>query len=163
MVRLPDHHTIRLVWGYPAHAEDIDTRTDKRSPSPLVPDAYAEGCPDVSGDGKRLVYAGHTADDRRSRSCPSLRTAAPRVPVVPIAEPSMSSDPTWLPDGDSFVYEVDDGTWACSPVSIRCTTILSGAVEKSATASHAVVGNEILVSATLGEMKGTVIGVSFLS
>jgi serine/threonine protein kinase len=161
MVRLPDHHAVRVVWGYPAHAEDIDILTGKRRPSPLAPDAYAEGCPDVSADGKRLVYAGHTADDRSFAFLALNSDGSAGVPVVPIAEPSMSSDPTWLPDGDSFVYEADTEHVGVFSVSIRRTTILSGAAEKSVIASHGVAGNEIFVSATLGATKGDVIGVSF--
>src|SRR6185503_16377429 len=61
---LPDQRTIRFVWGSPPRAEDVDTVTRKRIPSPLVPAAYAEGCPDLSPDGKRLVYQGHTTDGR---------------------------------------------------------------------------------------------------
>ena len=64
---LPDQRTIRFVWGSPPRAEDIDTVTRKRIPSPLVPAAYAEGCPDLSPDGKRLVYQGHAQGRARVR------------------------------------------------------------------------------------------------
>jgi len=43
------------VWGTPMRAEDLDTVSHARRPSPVVPAAYAEGCPDISPDGKRLL------------------------------------------------------------------------------------------------------------
>ena len=58
---LPDRRTIRFVWGTPTHAEDIDTVTRARSPSPVVAAATAEGCPDVSPDGRRLALPGARA------------------------------------------------------------------------------------------------------
>ncbi|HVX96906.1 MAG TPA: protein kinase, partial [Polyangia bacterium] len=52
---LPDGHTARFVWGTPKHSEDLDLRTGRRTPSPLVPEAYREGCAELSPDGKRLA------------------------------------------------------------------------------------------------------------
>jgi hypothetical protein len=73
----------------------------------------------------------------------------------------MASDPTWLPDGDSFVYEADTKYMGVFSVSIRRTTILQGAVEKAVTASHGVAGNEIFVNATLDDIHGDVARFSF--
>ena len=42
---LPDRRTIRFVWGTPTRAEDIDTVTRARSPSPVVAAAYRGGVP----------------------------------------------------------------------------------------------------------------------
>ncbi len=81
--------------------------TRKRVPSPLVPAAYAEGCPDLSPDGKRLVYQGHTADGRAFAFLSQRPDGRDAVPVVPTAEPSMSSEPTWLGDGETFSFDVD--------------------------------------------------------
>jgi hypothetical protein len=158
MVRLPDHHTVRLVWGYPPHAEDIDTRTGKRSPSPLVADAYAEGCPDVSADGKRLVYTGHTADDRAFAFVSSHADGSAAVPVVPIAEPSMSSDPTWLPDGTKFLYEVDARHLAVFSTITRRSLILPSAEHSVVSAFHAVVGEHVYASAELGDLSVDITG-----
>jgi hypothetical protein len=143
MVRLPDRHTVRLVWGYPAHAEDIDTRTGKRSPSPLVPDAYAEGCPDLSADGKRLVYAGHTRDDRAFAFVSAHADGSDAVPAVQIAEPSVDSDPVWLPDGEAFVYDVDDKHSATFSTVTKISLVMPTATESIFTSFHAVLGNRI--------------------
>jgi len=104
---LPDQRTVRIVWGLPTHAEDVDTVTRKRVASPLVPAAYAEGCPDLSPDGTRLVYQGHTTDRRAFAFLSQRADGRDAVAVVPTAEPSMSSEPTWLSDNDTFSFDVD--------------------------------------------------------
>jgi serine/threonine-protein kinase len=104
---LPNKRTIRFVWGTPPHAEDIDTVTRRRVPSPLVPAAYAEGCPDLSPDGNRLVFQGHTLDGRAFAFLSARTDGKDAVPVVRTAEPTMSSEPTWLADGQTFSYDVD--------------------------------------------------------
>src|SRR5262249_55396734 len=63
LVVLPDRRTIRLVWGVPAHADDVDLTTGGHRPSALVPAAYHEGCPDLSANGK-LVFHGYLEDGR---------------------------------------------------------------------------------------------------
>ena len=117
LVEVPDGSTARACspisarsvssGASPPRAEDIDTVTRKRVPSPLVPAAYAEGCPDLSPDGKRLVYQGHARTGARSRSSRERPDGSDAVPVVPTAEPTMSSEPTWLADGQTFSYDVD--------------------------------------------------------
>src|SRR5262249_33875506 len=104
---LPDQRTLRFVWGTPTRAEDVDIVTRTRVPSPLVPAAYAEGCPDLSPDGKRLVYQGHAADGRAFAFLSRRSDGRDAVAVVPIAEPSLSSEPTWLADNETFSFDVD--------------------------------------------------------
>jgi serine/threonine protein kinase len=105
---LPDRRTVRFVWGAAElHAEDIDTVTRARAPSPVVPAAYAEGCPDLSSDGKRLVYQGHAPDGRPFAFLSASPDGHDAAPVVQTAEPSMGSDPTWLADSQTFSYDVD--------------------------------------------------------
>ena len=105
---LPDQRTIRFVWGSPPRAEDIDTVTRKRIPSPLVPAAYAEGCPDLSPDGKRLVFQGHTKDGRAFAFLSEHPDGRDAEPVVATAEPTMSSEPTWLSDSAAFSFDIDN-------------------------------------------------------
>ena len=80
----------------PIPGTDIDTVTRKREPSPLVPAAYAEGCPDLSPDGKRLVYQGHASGGRAFAFFSERPDGRDATPVVPTSEPSVSSEPTWL-------------------------------------------------------------------
>ena len=103
---LPDQQTIRFVWGIAPRAEDVDTVTRSAFPRPLVPAAYAGGCPDVSPDGKRLVYQGHTPDGRPFAFVSERSDGSQAVPrSCRTAEPTMSSEPTWLADGQSFSYD----------------------------------------------------------
>jgi len=105
---LPDRRTVRFVWGASElRAEDIDTVTRARVPSPIVPAAYAEGCPDLSPDGKRLVYQGHAPDGRPFAFLSPNPDGRDGAPVVQTAEPSMASDPAWLADSQTFSYDVD--------------------------------------------------------
>src|SRR4030095_659336 len=105
---LPDRRTVRVLWGgSELRAEDIDTVTRARVPSPVVPAAYAEGCPDLSPDGKRLVYQGHAPDGRPFAFLSPNPDGRAAAPVVQTAEPSMSADPTWLADSQTFSYDVD--------------------------------------------------------
>ena len=93
--------------GRRMRAEDVDTVTRRRVPSPIVPAAYAEGCPDLSPDGKRLVYQGHAPDGRPFAFLSPHPDGRDGVPVVQTAEPSMASEPTWLADGQTFSYDID--------------------------------------------------------
>ena len=100
---LPDRKTIRFVWGDPRRAEDVDTVTRRRVQSPLAPETYAEGCPDVSPDGKRLVYQGHTTDGRPFAFLSHRSDGRDAVATVQTAEPTMASEPTWISDVTLFL------------------------------------------------------------
>jgi hypothetical protein len=149
MVRLPDHRTVRFVWGYPAHAEDVDTGTGIRVASPLVPDAYAEGCPDLSDDGQRLVYTGHTPDDRAYAFVSTHPDGRDAVPEVQIAEPSRTSDPVWLPDGQSFLYDIDDKHVGVFSLEAKRSEVVPTTTAPLFTSFHSVVGNQIVVNSIL--------------
>src|SRR4029453_5791561 len=105
----------RFVWGTPAHAEDVDTVMRARHPSPLVPAAYAEGCPAVSPAGKRALSQRHGPGGRAFAFLSQHPDGREGVPVVQTAEPSMASEPTWLADGRTFVYDLGarpvGGSW----------------------------------------------------
>jgi serine/threonine protein kinase len=145
---LADRRTIRVVWGQPAHAEDVDTHTRRRKPSPLVPDAYAEGCPDLSPDGRRLVYAGQTPDKRPFAFVSPHPDGSDGVPMIPIAGHSINSDPTWLPDGESFTYEIDQRALGVFSTTTEQSTVLPPPTPSvSAVEMHFVVGDRIFVAA----------------
>ena len=127
---LPDRRTLRFVWGTPPRAEDLDTVTRKRIASPLVPAAYAEGCPDLSPDGKRLVFQGHAQDGRAFAFLSERPDGTDAVPVVPIAEPTMSSEPTWIGDGQMFSYDVDTKHVGVFSTALRRVTIVPDATSQ---------------------------------
>jgi hypothetical protein len=122
VVPLPDRRTVRIVWGYPPHADDFDTRTGRRGPSPVVPAAYAEGCPDLSPDGKRLLFQGHVPDGRAFAFLSNDPDGRDAVPVVAIAQPTYDSEPRWLSDSDTFSFDVDLEHSAIFAVDSRRTT-----------------------------------------
>jgi serine/threonine protein kinase len=145
---LPDQRTIRFVWGSPPRVEEIDIVTHKRVPSRLVPAAYAEGCPDLSPDGKRLVYQGHTPDGRAFAFLSEHPDGREAVPMVQTAEPSMSSEPTWLPDGNAFSYDIDERHPAVFSLQSSHTKVMPEAIAPPyMTAFRFVAGDLILVSA----------------
>jgi tRNA A-37 threonylcarbamoyl transferase component Bud32 len=144
---LPDQRTVRFVWGAPPRAEDIDTVSRKRVPSPLVPAAYAEGCPDLSPDGKRLVYQGHAAGGRAFAFLSQRPDGEDAIPVVPTAEPTMSSEPTWLADGQTFSYDVDMRHMGVFSTIAGRTSVLPEVTPKPyVTTFRFVIGDLVVVS-----------------
>ncbi len=125
MVALPDGESLRFVWGHPKRAEDVNIRTGKRMPSPLVPEAFAEGCPDTTRDG-RVVFSGYTTDGNPFAFVSDHPDGRAATPVVAIDPPSILSDPVWFPDGDRFQYEIDTTHTGIYSVSAKRTTVLPG-------------------------------------
>jgi hypothetical protein len=161
LVALPDRHTVRFVWGYPPHADDVDIRSGRRSPSSLVPEAYAEGCPDLSRDGKRLVFTGHTSDDRAYAFVSARPDGRDAIPEVQIAEPSRTSDPVWLPDGQSFLYDIDDKHVGVFSLETKHSEVVPTTLAPTFTSFHAVVGDRIVVDSILQTGGSDVGGFSF--
>jgi hypothetical protein len=147
---LPDGRTVRFVSGSPSRAEDLDVGSGQRRPAPLVPASYAEGCPDVSPDGRRMVYAGHTPDGRAYAFVSERPDGSEAVPVVATAEPSQDSEPTWLADGDSFTYDVDVRHMGVySLVTNRGAVLAEPTTAPHASAFRYVSSDRIFVSAWL--------------
>jgi len=146
IVALPDRHKVRFVWGYPPHAEDVDTHSGERKPSPLVANAYAEGCPDLSPDGRQLVYTGHTKDDRAFAFVSGHADGRDGVPEVQMGEPGVNSDPVWLPDGESFVYDVDDKHVAVFSMATKRSLVVPADTSSLYSSFHHVVGGRIVVT-----------------
>ena len=145
LTTLPDGQSLRFRWGAPPRLDEVDLRTGARRPAPVVPAAYAEGCPNVSPDGRRLLFPGHTAEARPFAFVSDHADGHGAVPVAPIAEPSMLSDPLWLADGDRFAYEIDIRHIAVYSVSKNTTAVLSTEQEDFLTMYHSVVGNRVVV------------------
>jgi serine/threonine-protein kinase len=159
---LPDQRTIRFLWGMPLRAEDIDIGTRKRVPSPVVPAAYAEGCPDLSPDGKQLVYPSHTADRRPYAFVSQSADGRDAVPVVPTAEPSMLSDPMWLSDGQAFSYEVDGRHVGVFSTAAKQMYVLPDTTRRPlVTIFQFAMADRVLVAAMSEDGESTLAGVRF--
>jgi hypothetical protein len=158
---LPDGHTVRFVWGTPTQAVDVDTVTRARRPSPLVPASYAEGCPDLSSDGLRLVYQGHVPDGRAFAFVSQRPDGRDGVPVVQTAEPSMASEPTWLADGQTFSYDIDVKHMGVFSTAAGRMNVLPDVTTRSfITMFRHVLGNHVYISTVLDKYETEIVGIS---
>jgi hypothetical protein len=96
---LPDGKTARLVlWGNPPEPVDLDLRTGRATPAPLLAATFKSGCPRLSPDGHSLLYTEYSA------------TGPPNIMLS--AHPdgadghmiTEGSFPMWLPSGKALVY-----------------------------------------------------------
>jgi hypothetical protein len=98
---LVDDNTVRVIWGSPRKAEDIDLHSGARRAAPLVPEAYSAGCPDISPDGRELLFTASSAVGGTE----IRRSANPRGENAKAVTPG--SDPVWLKNGEEFAYSID--------------------------------------------------------
>jgi len=99
---LPNKQTARIVWSRPSEAIDVDLTTGQQWPAPLLPDTYRSGCPQLSTDGRRLLYV---KDDENKRTQIMLSSRPDGSDARPVTEGTM---PAWLPSGEEFVYAFDN-------------------------------------------------------
>jgi hypothetical protein len=157
---LPDRRTIRFVWGEPTHAEDVDMVTRRRVPSPIVPAAYKEGCPDISPDGKRLVYQGHAADGRAFAFLSQHPDGREAAAVVQTAEPSVASEPTWLADSQTFSYDVDAKHMGVFSTTAGRMNVLPDVTTRSfVTMFRFVVGNHVFIGTYFETSESEIVGI----
>src|SRR6185312_17137023 len=71
------------------------------------------------------------------------------VAEVQIAEPSRTSDPVWLPDGQTFLYDIDDKHVGVFSLETKRSEVVSTTTAPSFTSFHSVVGNQIVVNSIL--------------
>ncbi len=102
-----DERTLRMVWGDPHRAEDIDVGSGARRPTDLVPESYRAGCPTLSPDGKQILFEGYDADGRPQMFHAGNATGRNAKAIVSCAKASASSEPIWLPSGQRFVFDLD--------------------------------------------------------
>jgi hypothetical protein len=147
---LPDGHTARFVWGAPRHSEDLDMRTGQRTPSPLVPEAYREGCAELSPDGKRLAFEGYSPDGRAFIYLSEHPDGRGAVPIVATTDPSVSSEPKWLPGGRAFTFDIDHQHMGLFSLDTRRTTVLPEATTDAYMGSfRSVVGDRLFIAAAV--------------
>jgi hypothetical protein len=150
LLALSDHRTLRYVGGSPAKAMDLDTRSGEQRPSPLAPEAFRNGCPQVSPDGKRVLYQGYLPDGSAQAFVSERPDGSEAVPIVHTADPSMSSEPKWTLDGASFIYDADvRRAGAFSMVTRRATILPEPTREAYAGSFKFVTAGRVFVSAYL--------------
>lgn len=113
-----DGRTARLIWGSPRKAEDVDISSGRRRSAQLAPETYLVGCPQLSPDGKQLLFVGHTqsgAPEIRLSESPDGRGAT----AVTSGE-----EPLWLGPEDAFAYNVDGAHVAIWSLTTMRSTLL---------------------------------------
>jgi serine/threonine protein kinase len=98
---LADEHTVRVVWGRPVKAEDVNIDSGVRRPSRLSPETYSVGCPDLSPDGRELLFTTSTAAGGTEIRHSGNPEGIGAKPVT------TGSDPVWLINGEEFAYSID--------------------------------------------------------
>jgi serine/threonine protein kinase len=98
---LPGGTTLRLFLTNPAEAIDVDVSSGRVVPSNLVPEAFASGCPQVSPDGRRLLYERQRPE---GRPYVMLSDSPDGREAKMITE---GDGPFWLASADAFLYAVD--------------------------------------------------------
>jgi serine/threonine protein kinase/Tol biopolymer transport system component len=124
-VRPVDEHTLRLIWGAPRRAEDLDIDTRARRSTNLDPASYRHGCPSLSPDGRALLFEGYDADGRPHIFHADNPTGAGAKPLVSSAEPTWSSQPLWLSSGSAFAFDLDLYHPAVFDMQTNVLTVLS--------------------------------------
>jgi serine/threonine-protein kinase len=94
-------NTARLVWNVPRVAEDVDAQSGGKKRSPLRPEAFAIGCPDLSPNGNGLLFASTNGAGAREIRLSKPGDGSDAVTLTP------GFDPLWLPGGESFLYNID--------------------------------------------------------
>ena len=78
-----------------------------------------------------------------------------------IAEPSRTSDPVWLPDSQSFLYDIDDKHVGVFSLETKHSEVVPTTLAPLFTTFHAVIGNQIFVNSLLQTWSSDVVGFSF--
>ena len=126
------------------------------SPTPMPRDVRT--CPATASASS---YAGHTSDDRAYAFVSAHPDGRDAVPEVPIAEPSRTSDPVWLPDGQSFLYDIDDKHVGVFSLETKHSEVVPTTLAPTFTSFHAVVGDRIFVDSLLQTGGADIGGFSF--
>jgi hypothetical protein len=100
-----DARTVRVIWGDPRRAEDIDVRTGSRRSSDLTPESFRHGCPSPSPNGRELLFEGYDHENRPHIFHSPHPDGRRAEPVVPTFDPMIGSEPQWLASGKDFVFD----------------------------------------------------------
>ncbi|MDB4982257.1 MAG: hypothetical protein JWM82_3009, partial [Myxococcales bacterium] len=144
---LPGGARVRVTWGEPSRAEDVDLASGARGPAGLPPLPACAGIPVLSPDGTRLACEGYDGGGHSFIFLGGTTPGARLAPVTAAADPSVSSEPRWLADGRAFVYDADPRNVGVFSLDTNRATILPAFdARPSFTTFKAVVHDRILVN-----------------
>jgi hypothetical protein len=95
-----DEKTVRIVWGSPRRAEDVDVESGARRVARLAPETFRVGCPELSPNRKTLLFTGQT-----QAGASEIRLSTPEGRET--TSVTSGADPLWLGGNDEFLYSVD--------------------------------------------------------
>jgi hypothetical protein len=98
---LINRDTARIVAGHPRHAEDVDLKSGARRDAGLLPETYKTGCPQISPDGKSLLFDAVNASGATEIRLSNQPGGGVAKTITPGAEP------VWLRNGQEFLYSLD--------------------------------------------------------
>ena len=120
------------------------------------------GVPELSPDGHRLLYPGHTPEGRAAAFVSAFADGRDAVPVVAINEPTHASEPAWLPDGSGFSFDIDTrhmGVYSLS--SARAAVLPEPTSEPHVSANRHVTNKHLFISAWLDSTTTEVSGYGY--
>ena len=95
-----DEKTVRIVWGSPRRAEDVDVESGARRVARLAPETFRVGCPELSPNRKALLFTAQT-----QAGASEIRLSSPNGREA--MSVTSGADPLWLGGNDEFLYSVD--------------------------------------------------------
>jgi hypothetical protein len=101
-----------VIWGEPRRAEEIDLKTGHRGPWKIAKAAYEYGCPQISPDGHSLLFE-KKVDGIQEIFLSETRDVTGGKQLI------RGAAPTWLPNGQEFVFVLDTRHAAMFSVSTR--------------------------------------------
>ncbi len=114
-----DEKTVRIVWGSPRRAEDVEVESGRRRVARLAPETFRVGCPELSPNRKALLFTAQTqAGASEIRLSMSDGREATSV--------TSGADPLWLGGNDEFLYSVDPAHAAVFSLPTMSFALLAG-------------------------------------
>jgi hypothetical protein len=148
---MSDPKTVRLIWGTPRTAEDVDVATGARKPSKLLPATFEIGCPESTRDGSGLLFTAQNQAGAKEVRLSHHPDGTDATSITPGAEP------LWIGDGEEFVYNIDAAHVAVYSLATMSFSLLSdpglGGRQMAGTGSKAVSRGGELVAVLFADDK----------
>ena len=113
-----DDKTVRIVWGSPRRAEDVDVESGAHRVARLAPETFRAGCPELSPDRRALLFTAQTQS-----GASEIRVSTPDGREGKSV--TSGADPLWLGGNDEFLYSVDSSHAAVFSLPAMSFTLLA--------------------------------------